>query len=76
MSATMIFACTTFVLFEFFPWGIPPSQSDWSLSCDHGRDCEVMREQQQELLAHYAVVAATSIVRFIYPPQDTVAVPL
>ena len=22
----------------FFPWGIPPLQSDWSLSCDHGLD--------------------------------------
>ena len=21
-----------------FPWGIPQLQSDWSLSCDHGRD--------------------------------------
>ena len=26
------------VLFVFFPWGIPPLQSDWSLSCDHGLD--------------------------------------
>ena len=22
----------------FFLWGIPPLQSDWSLSCDHGLD--------------------------------------
>ena len=25
-------------LFVFFPWGIPPLQSDWSMSCDHGLD--------------------------------------
>ena len=25
-------------LFVFFPWGIPQLQSDWSLSCDRGRD--------------------------------------
>ena len=24
--------------FVFFPWGIPPLQSDWSLSCDRGLD--------------------------------------
>ena len=24
--------------FVFFPWDIPPLQSDWSLSCDHGLD--------------------------------------
>ena len=23
----------------FFPGGIPPLQSDWSLSCDHGLGC-------------------------------------
>ena len=34
----MIYACTTFGLFVFFPWGIPQLQSDWSLSCDHGLD--------------------------------------
>ena len=34
----MIYACTTFGLFAFFPWGIPPLQSDWSLSSDHGID--------------------------------------
>ena len=26
------------VLFVFFSWGIPPLQSDWSLSCDRGLD--------------------------------------
>ena len=34
----MIYACTTFGLFVFFPWGIPQLQIDWSLSCDHGLD--------------------------------------
>ena len=33
-----IYACTTFGLFVFFPWGIPQLQSDWSLSYDHGLD--------------------------------------
>ena len=33
-----IYACTTFGLFMFFPWGIVSFQSDWSLSCDHGLD--------------------------------------
>ena len=26
------------VLFVFFPRGVSPLQSDWSLSCDHGLD--------------------------------------
>ena len=35
---TVIYECTTFGLFVFFPWGIPQLQSCWSLSCDHGLD--------------------------------------
>ena len=30
--------CVYYFWFVFFPWGIPPLHSDWSLSCDHGLD--------------------------------------
>ena len=30
--------CVYHFCFVFFPWGIPPLQSDWSLSCNHGLD--------------------------------------
>ena len=35
-ASAVIYACTTFGFFVFFPWGIPRLQSDSSLSCDHG----------------------------------------
>ena len=38
VSCDIDYACTTFELFVFFPWGIPQLQSNWSLSCDHGPD--------------------------------------
>ena len=36
--------------FCVFPWGITQLQSDWSMSCDHGRTwlCELMWEHQQQ----------------------------
>ena len=37
-SSCMICVGLGLVLFVLFPLGIPPLQSDWSLSCDHGRD--------------------------------------
>ena len=30
--------CVYHFWFVFFPWGIPPLQSDWSLPCDQGLD--------------------------------------
>ena len=30
--------CVYNLWFVFFTWGIPPLQSDWSLSCVHGLD--------------------------------------
>ena len=38
IASAVIYACTIFGLFVFFPWGIPQLQSDWRLSCDHGLD--------------------------------------
>ena len=38
IAPAMIYACTTFGLHVFFPWGIPQLQSDWSLSSDDGLD--------------------------------------
>ena len=37
-----MYACTTFGLFVFVPWGILQLQGDWRLSCDHGLDYELM----------------------------------
>ena len=48
IAPAVIYACTTFGLFVFFPWGIPQLQSDWRLSWTWL--CELMWEQQQQLL--------------------------
>ena len=32
------YACTTFGLVVFFPWGVPQLQGDWSLFTNHGLD--------------------------------------
>ena len=37
-SSYMICVGLGLALFVLFPLGIPPLQSDWSLSCDHGLD--------------------------------------
>ena len=35
-ASAMIYACAVQGLLVFFPWGVFPLESDWSLSCDHG----------------------------------------
>ena len=60
----MIYACTTFgFVLGVFPWGIPPLQSAWSLSCDHGLNYASLCENNND-----NVVSVSFI--FPYPPED------
>ena len=49
VSCDIVYACTTFGLFVFFPWGVPQLfRSDWRQSRDHGLDYASSRENDNE----------------------------